>query len=75
VALKKECPVSWWRRASRRRKEIMASIVLPNECLNDKPHKWSKWDFLAYCEEGGTMEERRCKRCGKRQHKKVEIIK
>uniref|UniRef100_A0A6M3JCD5 Uncharacterized protein n=1 Tax=viral metagenome TaxID=1070528 RepID=A0A6M3JCD5_9ZZZZ len=40
----------------------------------DKPHKWTKWNFAAYIETGGAIEFRRCKRCGKREHRAIQTV-
>jgi hypothetical protein len=41
---------------------------------DDRPHKWTKWRFAAYKEEGGAIEERHCKWCGKTQHKNIQCV-
>lgn len=40
----------------------------------DRPHRWSKWYFAAYIETGGAIEDRRCKRCGKSEHRNISQV-
>ena len=38
-----------------------------------KGHKWSKWSFAAW-KDGVAVERRRCKRCGKSQHRLIQCV-
>lgn len=46
---------------------------MSNKC-EGRPHKWAKWHFAAYVETGRGIEVRRCKRCGKHEHRNIILV-
>ncbi len=39
-----------------------------------KPHKWTKWELAGWNDIGGAIEFRRCKWCGKREHREIAQV-